>query len=62
MAEAALRRWVDSGRQQISSTTPVPGSPWTMSIAGETVVRFSLDTTTMVQNLKSLVQTNVYRQ
>jgi len=61
MAEAALRRWVDSGRQRIS-TTPVPGSPWTMSIAGETVVRFSLDTTTMVQNLKSLVQTNVYRQ
>ena len=44
MAEAALRRWVDSGRQRIS-TTPVPGSPWTMSIAGETIVRFSLDTT-----------------
>jgi len=36
MAKAALTLWVESGRQPIS-TTPVPGTPWTISIAGETI-------------------------
>ena len=36
MAKAALTLWVESGRQPIS-TAPVPGTPWTISIAGETI-------------------------
>ena len=36
MAKAALTRWVGSGRRPIS-TAPVPGTPWTISIAGETI-------------------------
>ena len=36
MAKEALQYWVDSGRQLIS-TTPVPGTPWTISISGETI-------------------------
>jgi len=36
MAKEALQNWVDSGRQRIS-TTGVPGTPWTISISGETI-------------------------
>ena len=37
MAKEALQYWVDSGRQRIS-TTPVPGTPWTISISGERTI------------------------
>ena len=37
MAKEALQYWVDSGRQRIS-TTPVPGTPWTISIFGERTI------------------------
>jgi hypothetical protein len=36
MAKEALQYWVDSGRQRIS-TTPVPGTPWTISISGKRI-------------------------
>ena len=36
MAKEAFQNWVDSGRQRIS-TTQVPGTPWTISISGETI-------------------------
>jgi len=36
MAKEALQYWVDSGRQRIS-TTCVPGTPWIISISGETI-------------------------
>ena len=37
MVKEALQYWVNSGRQRIS-TTPVPGTPWTISIFGERTI------------------------
>ena len=55
MAKEALQYWVDSGRQRIS-TTPVPGTPWTISISGKRItskIRSEIQYTNQYGHLKS---------